>query len=380
MALLSYEGTRPWAKAIKAAVVSRKMPPWFADPKYGHFANDRSLNEKDIATLAAWTDGGAPEGDAKDKPTPVEWMEGWNIPKPDLVVEMPRDVKVPSNGTVEYTYLIVPTGFTEDKWVQQMEVRPGNRAVVHHANVYIRRPDSKWLRQYPVGVGFVPEEQKTSSSAGAPLLDENIAGFTPGKQTVVLRADQAKLIPAGSDIVFQMHYTPNGTGVTDRSKIGFIFSKAPPEKRVARIYAASTSFVIPPGASDYRVESAATLQADTELVSLKPHMHLRGKWMEFRAVYPTGEKEMLLRVPKYSFNWQLEFVLDRPKALPKGTRLEVSAGFDNSANNPFNPDASKTVRWGDQSWEEMMIGYFEVGFRPKMDLNDLFPAQYTQLE
>jgi len=380
MPLLTYEGTRPWARAIKAAVLSKKMPPWFADPKYGHFANDRSLSQAEINTLVTWADTGAAEGDAKDKPAPVQWLQGWNIPKPDLVVDMPVDVEVPAKGTVEYTYMIVPTGFTEDKWAQEIEVRPGNPGVVHHANVYIRRPGSPWLRKYPVGVAFVPDEQKESSSAGAPLLDENVAGFTPGKQTVVLRSGQAKLIPKGSDIVFQMHYTANGTSGKDRSKVGFVFAKQAPEKRVARIYAANNKFVIPPGAGDHRVEAVATLQENTELVSLKPHMHLRGKWMEFRAVYPTGEKEILLSVPKYDFNWQLEFVLEHPKVLPKGTRLEVSAGFDNSPNNPFNPDPKKEVRWGDQSWEEMMIGYFEVGFTPNKDLPDLMGYQLKQLE
>jgi hypothetical protein len=231
-----------------------------------------------------------------------------------------------------------------------------------------------------VGVAFVPDEQKFSSSAGAPAIDENVAGYTPGKQTVVLKPEQAKLIPAGSDIVFQMHYTANGTAVKDRSKIGFVFAKQPPEKRVARIFAANTSFAIPAGADDYRVEASTTLQNDTDLVSLKPHMHLRGKWMEFSAVYPTGEKEILLRVPHYDFNWQLEFILDRPKLLPKGTRLEVSAGFDNSPNNKFNPDPTKEVRWGDQSWEEMMIGYFEIGFNPKMDVTAMTGAGRKQLE
>jgi hypothetical protein len=380
MALLTYEGTRPWAKSIKAAVLSRKMPPWFADPQYGHFANDRSLSQADINTLAAWADAGAPEGNPKDRPAPVPWMEGWNIPTPDLVVEMPSEIEVPAKGTVEYTYMIVPTGFTEDKWVQEIEVRPGNRAVVHHANVYIRRAGSEWLRKYPVGVPFVPDEQKFSSTAGAPLLDENVAGFTPGKQTVVLNSKQAKLIPAGSDIVFQMHYTANGAAGRDRSKVGFVFAKAAPEERVARISAVNTTFAIPAGASDYRVEAATKLASDTVLVSLKPHMHLRGKWMEFRAVYPTGEKEILLRVPHYDFNWQTEFVLDQPKVLPKGTRLEVSAGFDNSPNNRFNPDPTQEVKWGDQSWEEMMIGYFEVGFSPKLDLPDTLVSGRKQLE
>ena len=380
MSLLTYEATRPWAKAIKAAVLSKKMPPWFADPRYGHFANDRSLSQAEINTLVTWADAGAPEGDAKDRPAPVKWTEGWNIPTPDLVVEMPTEIEVPAKGTVEYTYMIVPTGFTEDKWVQEIEVRPGDHSLVHHANIYIRRPKSPWLRKYPTGVAFVPDEQKLSSSAGAPLLDENVAGFTPGKQTVVLKTAQAKLIPAGSDIVFQMHYTANGKAGKDRSKVGFVFSKQAPEKRVARIFAANTKFVIPPGADEYRVDASTTLQTESELVSLKPHMHLRGKWMEFRALYPTGEREVLLRVPQYSFNWQLEFVLDRPKVLPKGTKLEVSAAFDNSPNNPHNPDPSKEVRWGDQSWEEMMIGYFEIGFNPKLDLPDMMGYGRRQLE
>ncbi|HEV2199463.1 MAG TPA: cytochrome c [Bryobacteraceae bacterium] len=380
MALLTYEGTRPWAKAMKAAVLSRKMPPWFADPQYGHFSNDRSLSEAEINTLASWADSGAVEGDAKDKPAPVQWVDGWNIPKPDVVVEMPNEIDVPAKGTIEYTYIIVPTGFTKDTWVEQMEMRPGNRAVVHHANIYIRRANSPWLRQYPVGVPFVPEEQKNSSSAGAPLADENVAGYVPGKQTVVLSPGKAKLIPAGSDIVFQMHYTANGTAAKDRTKFGMVLAKEPPEMRVARIYAANNTFVIPPGASDYRAEASTTLQADTTLVSLKPHMHLRGKSMEFRAVYPNGEKEVLLNVPNYNFNWQLEFILAQPKVLPKGTRLEMSCSFDNSPNNKFNPDPAKEVRWGDQSWEEMAIAYFEVGFNPKLDIPNLFPARMKQLE
>ncbi len=370
MALLTYDGTRPWARAIKAAVMSKKMPPWFADPKYGHWANDRSLSEKDIATLAAWADSGAPEGDAKDKPAPVQWTDGWNIPKPDLVIEMPVDYEVPAKGTVEYTYIIVPTGFTEDRWVQFMEVRPGNRSVVHHANVYIRHKGSPWLRQYPVGVPFVPEEQKLSSTAGAGLDDDNVAGFTPGKQTVTLGSGEAKLIPAGSDIVFQLHYTTNGTAAKDRTKFGMVFAKEAPKTRVARIAAANVTFAIPAGDPDYKVEASVTLKEDASLVSLKPHMHLRGKSMEFRAVYPTGEKEILLSVPRYDFNWQLEFIPAQEKVLPKGTRLEVTAEFDNSPNNKFNPDPSKTVKWGDQTWEEMAIGYFEIGFNPKLAVAD----------
>jgi len=377
MSLLTYQSTRPWAKAIKEAVVARKMPPWFADPQYGHFSNDRTLKQSDIATLAAWADAGAPEGDAKDKPAPVQWVEGWSIGQPDQVIEMPAAYDVPAKGTVEYTYIIVPSGFKVDRWIRAAEVRPGERSVAHHINIHIRRPDSKWLRQYPVGVPFVPSEQKTNSSAGGGLIDEVLTGYLPGRQQIVLPSDEAKLVAAGSDFVFQMHYTTNGKAVSDRTKLGLIFADKPPARRVARIGVTNNSFVIPPGASDHRVDAAVTLQSDVEVVSFRPHMHVRGKWMEIRAVYPSGQTETLLRVPRYDFNWQMDFMPAGGKRLPEGTRLEVSAGFDNSANNRDNPDPTAEVRWGDQSWEEMMIGFVEVAFNPALDIPNVVGGQPT---
>ena len=266
MPLLTYEGTRPWAKAIKAAVLSKKMPPWFADPKYGHFMNDRSLSQAEIDTLAAWSDAGAPEGNAKDKPAPVEWVDGWNISKPDQVVEMPVELEVPAKGTVEYTYMIVPTGFTEDKWVQAIgSAAQQSRGGASRQHLY---PAAGITVAAAVSGGScvcARRAEEQHSSAGAPLLDENVAGYTPGKQTVVLRPEQAKLIPAGSDIVFQIHYTANGKETRDRTKLGLVFAKEPPQNRVARIYAANNQFVIPAGAGDYRVEASTTLKSDVEL-------------------------------------------------------------------------------------------------------------------
>ncbi len=379
MSLLSYQEARPWAKAIKQAVVTKKMPPWFADPAYGHFSNDRRLSDADLKTLVAWVDAGAPEGDAKDKPKPAQWLEGWNIGKPDYVVEMPIEYKVPATGIIDYTYIIVPSGFTEDKWVQAAELRPSNRAVVHHANVSVRPPGSRTYRDYPIGVFFVPSKSRASTAPAAAtaaanvatLSDDYLVGYTPGKQAINLTSNEARLIPAGSDFVFQMHYTPNGKVLNDRTKVGIIFAKQPPEKRVSRVVAANATFVIPPMDPDYHVDGAITLATDAEIVSIKPHMHLRGKWMEVRAVYPTGEKETLLRVPHYDFSWQMDYIPVKPIVVPKGTRLEVSAGFDNSPNNPYNPDPKATVRWGDQSFDEMMGNFFELAYDPKLDPSQL---------
>jgi len=375
MSLLSYQEARPWAKAIKQAVATKKMPPWFADPQYGHFSNDRRLSDADIKTLEAWADAGAPEGEIKDKPKPVDWVEGWNIGKPDYIVEMPVEYKVPAAGVIDYTYIIVPSGFTEDKWVQAAELRPSNRAVVHHANVSVRPPGSNTYKDYALGVFFIPSKTRTTtsrgSSASSSVSDDYLVGYTPGKQAVNLNSNEARLIPAGSDFVFQMHYTPNGNVLNDRTKVGIIFAKHPPEKRVSRIVASDASFVIPPMDPDFHVNASITFATDAEIVSLKPHMHLRGKWMEVRVIYPTGEKETLLSVPKYDFSWQMDYIPIHPIVVPKGTRFEVSAGFDNSPNNRFNPDPKAAVRWGDQSFDEMMGNFFEVAYDPKLDPSEL---------
>jgi hypothetical protein len=385
MSFLTYQDARPWAKAIREAVLTRKMPPWFADPHYGKFVNDRSLSQAEIDTLVSWVDGGAREGDSKDAPAPVQWVDGWSIGKPDAVFEMPHDFDVPSTGTIEYQYVVIPSGFTKDTWVEAAEARPGNRALVHHIIAFVREPGSKWLSEAVPGVPFVPEgrkkdqpkkdeaagkkEEKEDDSASSPEL---LIGFAPGLVPMTLPAGQAKLVKAGSDFVFQMHYTAAGKAGTDRSRIGLIFAKEPPKERIFTANATNSKFVIPAGDPAYRVESSITLQAPARLVDVMPHMHYRGKDFEYRLVYPTGETQTVLSVPHYDFNWQLFYYYAEPIVLPKGTRIECTAHFDNSPNNPYNPNPKVEVRWGDQTWEEMMIGWFDVAIDAGKDPADVF--------
>jgi len=376
MPLLTYKDARPWAKAMREAVMSRRMPPWFADPHVGKFANDRSMKQADVEVIANWAANGAKEGNAKDAPAPVAFTEGWIIGKPDAVFEMAKPVEIPASGTVEYTYFIIPTGFTEDKWIQMAEVRPGNRALVHHVIAFVREPGQKWFQEYPIGEPFVPQKRKGGGGDGdGGGMGQFITGFAPGSPPEVLRPGQAKLIKKGSDFVFQLHYTANGKPGTDITKVGVKFATGAPKQRVLTLAAADSKFVIPPGAASHSVEGAITLHADSELISMLPHMHLRGKSMELRAVYATGETEKLLWVPRYDFNWQLWYQLPEGKIIPKGTRIEATGTFDNSANNKANPDPGKEVRYGDQSWEEMMIGFFDVAIDVNMDPRDLVRAK-----
>ncbi|MGA2882092.1 MAG: thiol-disulfide isomerase [Bryobacteraceae bacterium] len=381
MAFGAYDQTRPWAKAIKQAVLLGKMPPWYADAPQGRFHNDPRLSQQEIDKLVAWADSGAPAGNPKDAPRPVTFLDGWTIDKPDAIFQVPTPFQIPATGTLEYTYVIVPTGFTEDRWITQVEVRPGNRAVVHHANVYIREPGSNWLREYPMGKLFVPEERGErvgtggSSSAGASVREQVIAGYSPGRPAKQVPAGYAMLIPAGSDLVFQLHYTTNGKATTDITRVGFVYAKSTPSKRVIRVQASNAGFVIPPGAQDYPVAGSAALGVDCELLNVYPHMHLRGKSMTLSAVYPTGEHEEFVRVPHYDFNWQLVYSFSKPRMLPKGTVLKANATFDNSATNPFNPDPKKSVRWGDQSWDEMMVGFFDLAIPVKTDPASVLVAQ-----
>lgn len=369
MAFTSYKDTRPWAKAIKQAVVSKTMPPWFADPAHGKWANDRTMSIADSEVLSRWADTGAREGRKEDAPAPVEWIQGWGIGKPDLVVSMPNQYEVPASGTIDYQYVILPTGLTEDRWVSMAEARPGNRQLVHHIIAFVREPGSKWLAGEPVGVPMVPKKSDRDRSG------EFLVGFAPGSPPEVLKPGRAKLLKAGSDLVLQMHYTANGKSGVDQSSIGIIFAKEAPKQRVMTAAVSTNKFAIPPGADNYPVTASMTLQEDSEFLSLLPHMHLRGKAFEYRAVYPTGETEVLLRVPKYRFDWQLWYEFATPKAMPKGTRIEVTGYFDNSANNRFNPDPTKEVKWGEQSWEEMMMGFFDVAIDVKMDPMDLFRSK-----
>jgi hypothetical protein len=387
MSFLEYKTTRPWARAIKSAVQVKKMPPWLADPHFGKFANDRSLSETDRNTLVAWVDAGAPEGNPKDGPEPVDFVEGWNIGKPDLVYTMPRAFEVPATGTIEYQYVVIPSNLTEDRWIQMAEVRPGNRTVVHHVIAFIRPKGSKWLADAEPGVPFVPGKnvrRRSGEGGGAPadqesaqqlLQSELLVGFAPGMPAQICPPGVAKLLPVGSDIVLQLHYTTTGTAAADQTSIGLVFAKEPPQRRELTLAAGNYFFAIPPGDPNYEVKSQIVLHDDAELVNLMPHMHLRGKDFIYKVVYPTGETETLLSVPKYDFSWQLVYVLRNPAPLPKGSRIECVAHFDNSINNPYNPNPGALVHFGDQTWDEMMIGWFDVTIPANSDPRNLFRAK-----
>jgi peroxiredoxin len=345
MSLLSYEDALGWAETISEVVQERRMPPWHADPKFGHFANDRSLSKEERDTLLAWIKQDCPQGDPRDVPPPRRFPEEWTIGKPDVVLSMPNKFHVPAKGGkngIRYQYFPVETNFKEDRWIQAAEARPGNRAVVHHIIAYIIKPGDRYDTRGPDGVG-----------------NNMLVAFAPGDLPAVFSPGTAKKIPKGSTLLFQMHYTPNGVEQDDRSSVGLIFAKEPPRYDVRTRGITQSRFTIPPGADNHEVKSATTFQQDAELLSLFPHMHLRGKDFEYRAVFPDGKSQVLLRVPRYDFNWQSHYRLSKPLKLPAGTRIECTAHFDNSTHNPNNPDPQKTIRWGDQTWEEMMIGFVD---------------------
>ena len=367
MALIDYESVRPWAKAIKAAVLARTMPPGYADPSAGHFKNDRRLSDADVRRIADWADAGAPEGEAKDKPAPLAWTEGWNI-RPDEIFQMPDPYVVPAKDTLAYVYVVIPTGFTHDTWVTAAEIRPGARSIVHHAIAVIRPPGSTWMKDAKPFVPYIPPESSAEpGNAGAPqandpLADpvstiyELLAAYAPGQQAERFDLDRsAKLIPAGADIVLQLHYTANGkTTVEDRTRVGVEIAAEPPQRRFMSAVVNGWKWSIPPGDSNYEGRARLTFGEPVELVFIQPHMHLRGKDMTVAITYPDGKMETLLSVPHYDFNWQVLYYLKEPLHLPMGTKVEVTAHWDNSANNPANPDPSKTVVWGNQSWDEML--------------------------
>jgi hypothetical protein len=373
MPLITYAQTQPLARAIATAVSQKTMPPWFADPAVGHFANDPSLSTEEIATLVSWADSNAPAGNASDAPAPRQWMPGWVIPHPDTVIKMPKPVALPAHGDVDYTYEIVPTHFTEDKWVQFSEIRPSSRENVHHAVVYVRPPNSTWLKNAPIGVPFTGADM----SGGQDRNDTHFTTadillvYAPGSSPDNWPEGAAKFIPAGSDLVFQMHYMTHGHAVTDQTSVGIVFAKQPPTQRVLTLQLTNDHFVIPPGAPDFRVEVHGSLPNDAVLLSFFPHMHLRGKRFEYNILHPGSAPETLLRV-NYDFYWQLSYRLLHPLPLKTGTILEAVAWYDNSKNNPHNPDPDVAVRWGDQTYDEMMVGFFDVGVPANMDKSRYF--------
>ena len=342
--LLTYERARSKAKSIKLAVSERRMPPWFASPEHGAFANDRRLTKVEIDTLVRWADTGAAEGDRKDAPPAPEFPEGWVIGKPDAVWKIPRPFRVPAEGTIPYKYSFVQTRLKEDKWVRAIEIRPGVREVVHHILVFVRYP-LKRLREQPRIDGG--------------LFYGYFGVMVPGERPMIYPEGQGKVLPAGSVLIFQIHYTAIGKEHEDRTSVGMKFWDKPPENEILTRGIVNKRIRIPPGAADHREDARFTLRHGARILGFLPHMHVRGKSFRYVAEYPDGREEILLDVPKYDFNWQLFYRLKEPKRVPEGTKIRAIARYDNSKDNPANPDPSAQVRFGDQTWDEMLIGYMD---------------------
>ncbi len=353
MSFQTFKEVRPWARSIRESVVTRKMPPWFADPQFGAFSNDCRLSQKEIETITAWVDGGAKEGDAKDMPPNPKFPEGWTIGKPDVVISMPEAYNVPERGVIPYKYFAVPTNLTEDKYVQFAEIKQGNRKIVHHVIVDVLNPEPG-KEPKPGEIDPTMSRRKNDGDS-----DGRLVGWAPGEAPLTLRNGQAKLLKKGSWLVFQVHYTTYGVAGSDSSSVALIFSKTPVEKRVITAGAFQTNLAIPPGEPNYEATSEFAFKEDSHIDSLHPHMHFRGKDFTFKLVYPDGTSKMLLSVPHYDFNWQLTYTLKEEIAAPKGSKLVCVAHYDNSTNNKFNPDPTKLVKWGPQTWDEMMIGYLD---------------------
>jgi hypothetical protein len=377
--LETYKQVRPLAPAVRQVTQDKKMPPWFADPHYGRFSNDPSLTPQQIATLSAWADSQAPEGDSRDAPPPVHWTQGWNIGKPDVIFQMPRAKAIPADGDVPYQYVIIPTNFKEDRWVRMSEIRPSNRMVVHHAVAYVRDPKSRWLQGAPVGIPFNAGDLPTEAQRRDAMwtTSDILLVYAPGSSPDEWPEGFAKLLPAGSDIVLQMHYTTHGHATEDKTSIGVVFSRGAVKKRVLTLQLTNSRFLIPPGDPNHRVEVHGTLPNDALLLSFFPHMHLRGKTFEYNIVEPEGRVETLLRIPHYDFYWQLSYRLAEPIQLKAGTTLQAVATFDNSKNNPHNPDPDSAVTWGEQTWAEMMVGFFDVAVDPAIDKQKFFIRRNT---
>ena len=391
--ILSYKDARPWAKSIREQVVSRQMPPWHADPHVGKWANDRSLSRAEIDTIKAWVDGGASEGEANDLPPAPQFVEGWRIGKPDLMLTMPEEFTLDASGPDEYQHFEIPLNFTEDRYVLKAEARPGNRKIVHHIIAFIVPPppgdrpqpgseeaarrsaeDEKESILYqegfvrrvkadaPVyddgcatkggGIGFTRDGSAASNVMTA------LAGYAPGSDGNLFGAGVGIKIPAGSRIRLEVHYSKiTGKVEKDRSRVGIIFAKEAPRQLAVTRFIGNTYFRIPPGAARHRVTGCWTAPEDMHLHSLTPHMHYRGAAMEYKVFYPDGRSEVLLNVPNYSFAWQTTYVPQESIAIPKGTRFLITGYFDNSSKNKFNPDPTRTVRFGEPSYDEMLAGF-----------------------
>jgi hypothetical protein len=336
--LLSYDDAVKHGRMIQEVVVQRRMPPWHADARYGQFANDRRLSRAEVDTLRAWVDAGMPRGDDRDLPKPVEWVEGWSFGKPDMVLQMPEAFEVPATGVVPYKNWIIETKFTEDRFVRTAECRPGAPGVVHHVVVYIMREGQRG----PV------------ASDGTMSI---LVGWAPGDLGLFCPPDTALRVPKGARLRLEMHYTPNGTAVKDRSSVGITFADKPPNRELLLSEFANMNIAVAAHDPHFKAEATFRVPADARILGFTPHMHWRGKHYFYEAIYPDGKKETLLSVPRWDFNWQSVYRFKEPLLMPKGTKLHAVAHWDNSKNNLLNPAPEKTVRFGLQSWEEMMVGF-----------------------
>jgi hypothetical protein len=363
MSLMSYELARPYARSIRARIELGTMPPWHAEAPEGTFLNERHLTRTEKETLVRWAANGAPEGDPRDLPAVPVFPVGWTIGAPDAIVTMDQPFDVPASGEIRYQFFRVPTNFTEDKWVQAIEIRPGTRSVVHHVLVFAsepggaartqpfvpRNPGSRAAQVSPEIIAAVRGRAQNAAGNRGPL----IATTAPGTNAQVFEPGTALLVKAGSALTLQIHYTATGNAEKDRTSVGFVFAKQPP-KREARTGAfVNAQLAIPARANDHRVDSQIEFTEDAHITALFPHTHLRGKSWEYRMTYPDGREEVVLSVPRYEFNWQTYYQYAKPLAAPKGSKLVAIAHYDNSANNKANPDPNVEVRWGDQTWEEM---------------------------
>ena len=359
MSLITYAEVRPWAKSIVRQVGSGVMPPWHADAPHGTFRNERSLTSAQKELLEKWTVAGAPEGNPADLPPAPTFAAGWRIGQPDVVFEMQEDYGVPAKGTIEYEHFYIPTNFTEEKWLQAIEARPGNRLLVHHILVYYETPPDG-PRTPPV-LQLNREDSRIpprSQQGNRPPREGNFASrllatYAPGTNPQVFPAGTALRLPPGGVLHLQMHYTANGKAGTDRSKIGLIFAKEPPEEEIRVSQFLNGRFTIPAGASNHEVNADVTFAQDATLWGLFPHTHVRGKRWSYELELPDGTKRSILSVPRYDFNWQTYYMYEQPMEIPKGARIRSTAWYDNSAANRSNPDPAIDVKWGDQTWEEM---------------------------
>jgi mono/diheme cytochrome c family protein len=374
--MMSFTDVRPWASAMKRMVVTKAMPPWFEDGTTEKFENKRSLTQAQIDTIAAWVDAGAPEGNPQDLPPAISYVAGWTIPKPDKIYQLPHAFSVPAKGILDYQYVILPTGFTQDTWVQDVEAAPTDRSVVHHIVAYVRTPGSNYFKDQPKEQFFIAPPAKTGEAVAKDDVPSDwLVGYAPGQPPDMFVPGQAKLIPAGSDIVLEVHYMPEGKATTDQANVGLVLAKEPPKERVMTLSTGNEKFRIPPGDPNYRVDASFTFQREVTLLGVHPHMHMRGKDMAYRLVFPDGTTRNILNVPHYNWRWQLWYNLAEPIKLPAGTRVECTAHYDNSAGNPENPDPTKTVTWGQQSFDEMMVCFFNVAFPAATPSKELLPAK-----